>query len=285
MLPGDRVFPEGIAYQQLTGDFFVSSTTDGTIFRGNVRNPQAEVFLPGNTDGRTSATGLKVDRQGRLFVSGGATGKIFVYDTKTKALLAALDVRSTGAVQGTFVNDVALTRSGDAYFTDSVNPYLYRVFQNAEGEYEIERFVSFAGTPFAYQAGFNANGIAATPDGKYLIVVQSNTGKLFRISTRTKEVVEIGTGGTTLTNGDGILLHGHTLYVVRNQNAQIVKLQLSGDYARATFVSSSTDPSFAFPTTIARAKGRLLVVNSQFNKRGPGLSPALPFTVSSVRAP
>ena len=34
VLPGSRVFPEGIAYDERTGLVFVSSTTDGTIFRG-----------------------------------------------------------------------------------------------------------------------------------------------------------------------------------------------------------------------------------------------------------
>ncbi len=45
ILPGNAVFPEGIAYQPRTGDFFVSSTTDGTIFRGNLRDKLARVFL------------------------------------------------------------------------------------------------------------------------------------------------------------------------------------------------------------------------------------------------
>jgi hypothetical protein len=42
----------------------------------------------------------------------------------------------------------------------------------------------------AYPAGNNANGIAATPDGRGLIIVQSNTGKLFRTTFggRTTEV-------------------------------------------------------------------------------------------------
>jgi len=53
---------------------------------------------------------------------------------------------------------------------------------------EIEEFVRFTGTPFAYQPGFNANGIAASEGGKYVIVVQSGTGKLFRVDLRTKEV-------------------------------------------------------------------------------------------------
>jgi Cu-Zn family superoxide dismutase len=46
---------------------------------------------------------------------------------------------------------------------------------------------------------------------------------------------------------------------------------------------SFTDKTFMFPTTAALAKGRLLVVNSQFDKRGG--TPDLPFTVSSVKRP
>src|SRR5215216_2107685 len=65
ILPGDTVFPEGVAYQHKTGDFYVSSTTDGTIYRGNIREETTSVFLPGGTDGRTSATGMKVDGKGR----------------------------------------------------------------------------------------------------------------------------------------------------------------------------------------------------------------------------
>jgi hypothetical protein len=30
VLPGEVVYPEGVAYRPETGDFFVSSTTDGT---------------------------------------------------------------------------------------------------------------------------------------------------------------------------------------------------------------------------------------------------------------
>ena len=65
---------------------------------------------------------------------------------------------------------------------------------------KIEESVRFTGTPFAYQAGFNANGIAAAKDGRYLIIVQSGTGKLFRVDVRTKEVSEVDLGGQTVTN-------------------------------------------------------------------------------------
>src|SRR5215213_2876530 len=82
-LPGNAVFPEGIAYQPSSGAYFVSSNTDGTIYRGTLREPAATVFLPPGGDGRTTAIGLKVDNRGRLFVSGAATGQMFVYDATT----------------------------------------------------------------------------------------------------------------------------------------------------------------------------------------------------------
>ena len=281
ILPGNAVFPEGVAYQPSAGAYFVGSTTDGTIFRGMLREPAARVFLPPGGDGRTTATGLKVDSRGRLFVSGGSTGQMFVYDAASGALLGKV----SNGLTPTFINDVAVTSAGDAYFTDSMNPILFKVAADANGQYTLESWLDFTGTALMYQPGFNLNGIAASADGKYLIVVQSNTGKLFRIEVATKAVTEINLGGATVTNGDGILLNGQTLYVSRNQQGLIVKLQLSDDLASGSVVSSTTDPLLAYPTTPAWAGGRLLVVNSQFNKRGPGLQPALPFTIASIPAP
>jgi len=70
-LPGNEVYPEGVAYRPDTGEFFVGSTTDGTVFRGNVGEPgaEAEIFLEPGKDGRTAATGMKVDPEGQLLVA------------------------------------------------------------------------------------------------------------------------------------------------------------------------------------------------------------------------
>lgn len=285
-LPGTDVFPEGIAFQQSTGSFFVSSTSDGAIFRGHILDESAEVFLPGGEDGRTTAIGLAVDdRRDRLFVAGGGTGQVFVYGLPDGDLLAALD---NGLASGTFVNDVTVTRSGDAFLTDSFAPVLYRVTTDAGGNFVLEEWLNFTGTAIQYQPGFNLNGIVATANDKYLIVVQSNTGKLFRIDRETKQVTEIALSGqpTALTSGDGLVLRGHTLYVVRNSLEQIAEVRLGGDFTSGTVVSTTTDPSFDFPTTATQARGRLLVVNSQFDERNnPADPPENPFTVSSIRLP
>ena len=282
-LPGEGVYPEGVAYDPATGDFFVGSSQGGAVFRGNVGEPgtEAETFLEPNADGRSIALGMKVDANGLLFVAGGETGRMFVYDTNTDKLVDRFD----HGADPTFVNDVALTPDGSAFFTDSMNPELYRVFPDGSGGYETESYLNFQGTPAEYGEDFNLNGIAATPDGRYLIVVNSSSGQLFRIDTETKEVVEIETGGADLTGGDGLLLIGRTLYVVRNQFEEIVPVELSADYLSGSAGESFTDDSLTYPTTIAAYDGRLLVVNSQFEAIEGGTDPELPFTVSGIPIP
>jgi sugar lactone lactonase YvrE len=282
VLPGEQVFPEGVAYRSDTGDFYVGSTADGTVFRGNVEggSKEAEVFLEPESDGRTTAIGMEVDEEGRLYIAGGDTGRIFVYDTESADQIRRLD---TPDAEATFLNDVAVTPDGDAYFTDSMRPVLFRVTSTGDGVGDAEPWLNFEGTPAEYEEGFNFNGIDATEDGRYLVAVKSNTGELFRIDTESKEVVEINLEGETLANGDGLLLDGRTVYVVRNEQGLIVPVKLSGEYISGEVGEPFTDPSFAFPTTIAKTNGRLLVVNSQFDKREG--EPELPFTVSSVEVP
>jgi DNA-binding beta-propeller fold protein YncE len=149
----------------------------------------------------------------------------------------------------------------------------------------LDRWLELTGTAFQYVAGFNANGIEVTPNSRYLVVVQSNTGKLFRIEIATREVTEIDLGGQTVPGGDGILLQGSTLYVLQNALGLLTEIRLNIEDASGTVVGRTTDPSFAFPTSLDIARGRLLVVNSQFNRRAPGQTPTLPFTVSVIKRP
>jgi sugar lactone lactonase YvrE len=143
--------------------------------------------------------------------------------------------------------------------------------------------------PFVPNA-FNLNGIVFTPDGRYLLTVQSSTGNLYRIDTKRKEVTLVDPGGAMLTNGDGLVLNDHTLYIVRNQNELITKVLLAKQFASGEVKETVPDPTFDFPTTAALADDRLLVVNSQFDEGGPvppgeGGEPEIPFTVSSIHAP
>jgi hypothetical protein len=115
--------------------------------------------------------------------------------------------------------------------------------------------------------------------------VQSNTGNLYRIDTESREVTQIDLGGEALTGGDGILLDSQTLYVVLGRDGVIVPAELSEDFASSEVGEAFSDPSFERPTPIGKFDDRLLLVNSQFNRRESGESPELPFTVSAIEVP
>jgi Cu-Zn family superoxide dismutase len=274
-IPGDAVFPEGIGYDGKK-TFYVSSTGDGTVFRGQIGKRALRPFLPAGEDGRSTAIGVKATRS-RIYVAGGATGNIWIYNARTKELIRRYQTGSGG-----FLNDIALTGGGDAYVTDSQRPVLFRI-DGDSGELTQIRLGPEAG----YDAdGFKWNGIVATRGGRTLIAVHSSNGELYRVDIAGDDgVTKIDTGGATLTNGDGLVLDGRKLYVVRNQQERIVEMRLSNDFKRAQRRRSFTSRRFRYPTTAALAKGRLLVVNSQFDRRNAGEPPELPFTVVAVKRP
>jgi len=122
-----------------------------------------------------------------------------------------------------------------------------------------------SGAGHVYQDGFNANGIEASPDGRTLLVIQSNTGKLFAVSAKTGVTNEVDLHGATLTNGDGLLRRGNTLYVVRNQNNEIAVVRLDRSYRSGTLTRTITNANFDVPTTVAGFGPFLYAVNARFN--------------------
>jgi sugar lactone lactonase YvrE len=262
--------PEGIAIGK-GSTFYVGSIPTGAVFRGDLRTGQGSVLVPGAA-GR-AATGLKYD-QGRLFVSGASTGKAFVYDANTGALLAQYQL-ATGTGP-TFINDVVVTPAG-AFFTDSQRPVIYRVPRSADPN-ATPQPITVTGD-FQQVPGFNLNGIDALAGGRWLIAVQTATGKLFRIDARTGVAQAIDLGGTTLPNGDGILLEGRTLYVVQNQLNRIAVVKLNG-LSKGKVVRFLTDPDLDVPTTIGRFDKFLYAVNARFTTP-PG--PTTTYSVVQVR--
>jgi sugar lactone lactonase YvrE len=264
--------PEGIAIGQ-GHTFFVGSIPTGAVYRGDLRTGEGSVLVP--AAGGRQAIGLDVDPKGRLFVAGGPTGRAFVYDARNGALLAEY-VLTTNP---TFVNDVVVTRDG-AYFTDSLQQQLYRVPLGPGGALGSAAETIPLSGDIAFVAGFNVNGIDATPSGRTLVVVQSNLGKLFTVDPRTGVADEIELGGETVTAGDGILLDGKTLFVVRNVQNRIAVVRLSPDLGSGTLVRHLTNPRFGVPTTIAEFGQRLYAVNARF---GTPVTPTTPYWVTQLR--
>jgi sugar lactone lactonase YvrE len=248
--------PEGIAVGQ-GSTFYVGSIPTGAVFAGSLRTGTGDILVPGAAG--HAATGLEYDR-GRLWVSGAATGKAFVYDARTGATLSELQL-ATGAGP-TFINDVVVT-SQAAYFTDSSRPVIYKVAKSSSGAPGAVTAITLTGD-YQHVAGFNLNGIDATPSGRTLLAVQSATGKLFTIDPTTGATKLIDLGGATLPNGDGILLHGRTLYVVQNRLNKVAVVTLDRGLTQGSVTREITDSDLDVPTTIDRFGKWLYAVNARF---------------------
>jgi Cu-Zn family superoxide dismutase len=98
---------------------------------------------------------------------------------------------------------------------------------------------------------------------------QGTTGRLWRIDLATKAIAEVDFGSTSIVNADGIVLRGHTLWLVQNFTRQISELALEGDWASGTLVSVKATPADRTSTAAKIADGRLLVVDSQFGFAPP----------------
>ena len=94
--------PEGIAKYD-RDEVLVGSIPTGALYRLNVKTGQGSLLAP-----------IEV-AFGKVFVSGGQTGKVRIQDAHDGRVLREEQAGTPGA---TFINDVAVTRKA-AYFTDA----------------------------------------------------------------------------------------------------------------------------------------------------------------------
>ncbi len=281
-LPGDTLFPEGIVYDNKAGSFYTGSVTNGDILQVEVQTGDAKLFAQGTMHNRKAATGMKMDAMRRLWVCGGADNKVQVLSLDGM-LIKSWDTKTLFA--SGFINDCIIDNT-HIYFTDSQVRKIYRTSVTETSPGNVEEWLIFTDAQITYGAGTNANGIVSTPDNKYLIVVISSSGKLYKIDKATKAIAEIGLNAP-VNSGDGLYLEGNILYVSRNATNLIFPVLLNADYSQGT-VGAGFGNNLLFNTTIARAGNYFLVVNGQLNKRRTADSPAspiLPFSVSRVAIP
>ena len=270
-LLGDKVYPEGIAYDKRTESLFVGSFYKGEIQR--IRKGTVTIFIPAGQDDLHSVVGMSIDvMKRRLWVCNSEAGasqratpdsigkaSIHIYDLDSKSLLRRLPLTQQS---GHFCNDIALDASGNAYITDSFSPMIWKVNGSNFVLSEWVRDDRFSGE------GFNLNGIQITPDDKYAIVVKMNSGQLFRISAKDRSIIEIKIN-RPIDAGDGMVLSDkHELFVIEGFGAKepgIAKVLFSNDYSSAVVSSALDSPEMKVPTTATIANGNLFVVNSQFN--------------------
>ncbi|MFI5710803.1 superoxide dismutase [Kribbella sp. NPDC051620] len=266
--PGDT--PEGIEVTR-DGTIYVTSVGTGAVYRGTVRAPRLKPFLPAGSDGRTTATGIHVDRWGRVLVAGASTSKLYMYDARGHLLA----IRP--AAEGSFLNDFTFTEDA-VYVTDSAHNQIWRAALTKDGLGRLRPWLTrdkIQPTPYFL------NGIVT--DGHRLLVGEQGQDVTYSINLRTKAVTTLEISGANgILSGDGYLLEGHRLYAVYNAGGgkYVTRLALlNRDWTKAQVLADSMPGATnATPTTIARDGHRLLWVNSQLDAK-PGTPP---YTVTVV---
>ncbi len=287
--PVPAVQPEGVVYHPGTNAFYGGSTAGGSVYKARL-DGTTEVFMPIGFDGagkptlRLSTQGFNVDDEDRLYIAGGAGGSVTVYQLPRGNHIATLL-----GTPGGYVNDMTIAPNGDIYYTDSLLPFVYRVSRaqlEANGLLPIlPRTIlaqSILLTPeigYLNKLGdvnpFEANGIRATEDGRYIIIGDTNKHALYRLTALNdepapgtliagagREIVQLDIDGD-IGDADGItFLDSNTLYVMDNNGEAISRVELSSDYRSGRITKQARSERFHTPSGITLAPDDSLLVTS-----------------------
>lgn len=264
--PGDTFF----AGARSDGAVRQYSTRTGALVRSVVAPRQGEV-----------AVGLLYDAATqRLYVAGGQTGDLTVYDARDGQVLY-----SANAGSGRFINDVTVTKRG-AYFTDSTRAELLEVPFGPKGALPRPgTFTRLAVTgDYVQPQGIGLNGIRDLPNGDLITV---SGGVLYAVEPVTGVADRVEQRGRPLSAGDGLELVGRALYVVNGYGGnEVVQLRLrtgNAETAVSRVLDQDDTPSkLDRPTTGAVIGGDLYVVNGRFGAvaASPNSGADLEFTAS-----
>jgi sugar lactone lactonase YvrE len=264
----DGFYPEGIAVGA-GHDFFVGSLLDGAVFKGDLRTGEGAVLASG-AEGRF-VVGLSFDRRSGLLWGVGGDGeanKAFAFDGASGELVHQV------AIPGVFLNDIVVARDA-LYVTDSLADVLWTVPLTNRGTPAGPSVAIPLSGDFQFvtegDLPINLNGIDVTADGEALVAAHSTLGVLYRIDPATGEATQIDLNGDVVASGDGVVLHGKTVYVVQNFLNQIAVVELRPDLASGQVVETVTSDLFRVPATAARFGNSLYLVNARFDVAPPPL--------------
>lgn len=222
-----NLYPESFTWDPKSQHFIVGSTRRRQLISvsdaGVVETLITDTSLPTNS----SFLGLTVDRRhNRLLAvihrapspeNPSPFNALASYDLQTNRRLFLSPLLTDEDLQLAVANDVAVDYSGDAYVTNSGDDFIWKV--NINGDVSIlskskaYKFHPVDMTTDYHKCGLN--GIVYSSRG-YLLVVQSNTGKLFKVN------VDDGTAravtlGKDLTAADGIAVRDDGVVLVVSQ--------------------------------------------------------------------
>ncbi|MEU4395503.1 SMP-30/gluconolactonase/LRE family protein [Kribbella sp. NPDC023855] len=254
-------YPEGVTWDPTRQAFLVGSMATGRI---NVVDKAGRVRVLVQQAPGVSTFGLHVDAvRNRFLVTyadiGNGEGStpattyrqsgVAIYNLRTGRLQHRVDLNTphlnpAGGKHG--ANDLAIDRAGNAYVTDPAADAIYRITPTGKASVLVR-------DPRLQGTSIGMNGIVWDPAG-YLLAVQYDSGRLFRITLR-GQISQVKLA-QPLVGGDGLALtRDRRLVVVTNALGapgadRVSVLRSSDDYRSAQVVSAKPLP-IAGPTTVA----------------------------------
>jgi WD40 repeat protein len=262
-LPEHDLYPENIAFDPVSEDYFLSSMGRSRILRIH-SDGSYEDFLSGLEPALQSSVGMKVDAgRRRLWV---CTGRYTLFGGSTEGspqtgvLLFDLDdgslIRSWLMDQPTpshIFNDLAVASNGDVYVTTTL---LGKVFRLSPESAEMELVLDSPGS--------HNNGITLSPDERYLFLTLDRS--ISRLDLETGDLTAIPVPDEAGTGTDGLYFVEGALVVVKPRLGQVSRLYLNAsmDAVERVEVLAEGDPAFAYPTTGVVVGDRLVFVATSF---------------------
>ncbi|KAG0558892.1 hypothetical protein KC19_10G062700 [Ceratodon purpureus] len=267
------LFPESFDWDPVHDRFLLGSASKAIISELTVDGSIKEFVRDEEYAGKVYMAGVKVDRKrNRVIVVVTDTVDynycgVAAYDLDTKKRLYFARLDKVGVAEGekSVANDVAVdAKSGDVYVTNTMGNFLWKVMKDGTPSVFVKH-ESFTTQPISPLVGESSqwswagfNGIVYEPRRKYLLVVQTNSGALFRVRVEDQSV-HVVLMKEKLPWADGMALRDDgTLVVVSKEKAWL--LGSASDWMAANVVDTvSLDPS-DYTTAVAMKKRKTFIV-------------------------
>lgn len=200
---------ESVAYDEKTGNFFISSVRKGKVIRID-KDGKADDFIKPGQDGLWGAFGIKTDSGRRhLWVASSAAPQfenvkatdigragLFKFDLDSGKLVNKYIVVPDG--QAHMLGELVIASNGDVYASDSHAPIVFRLAHDSDRVEELFRSGDFV----------NLQGIALGPQEKYLFVADYQLG-LFVADLKEKRIHKLAVPRDVNVGGiDGLYFYG-----------------------------------------------------------------------------
>jgi sugar lactone lactonase YvrE len=260
--------PEGIAFDQASGDFFVSSVHLRKIVR--MHRGHASTFAD-RRSGLESVLGIRVDAKHHALwatstampqTQGNGDGKLkgtalLRFDSRSGGLLASYRLQDG---RDHAFNDLAVASDGTVFVADSDGG----VYALGPGATRLE--------PLTLDGAVrSAQGLALSPDDRRLYIADY-AGGLFVLDTENRKLTRVGAPPDVCVYGiDGLSMDGNELVATQNgiQPQRIIRYRLddNGLAIRSATVLDANDPLVPEPTLLTVVHGTVYVVaNSQWSR-------------------